>query len=83
MWIRAQIVGCENRELETKRGVQHLTELYILDADNKKNLYVGQIWGEKFYSYPENEVVTFQIAGVSERGKKVYLSLLPEDNKGL
>ncbi len=79
MWIKAQIVSGENREIETKRGVQYLTELFLIDTDNKRNLYVGQIWGEKFYSYQENDVVTFQIAGVSERNKKVYLTLKPEE----
>ena len=79
MWIKAQIVSSENREIETKRGIQYLTELFLIDADNKRNLYVGQIWGEEFYSYQENEVVTFQIAGVSERNKKIYLTLKPEE----
>ena len=79
MWIKAQIVLSVSKERETKRGIQHLTELYMIDADNKRNLYVGQIWGEKFYSYEENEIITFQIAGVSERNKKIYLTLKPEE----
>jgi len=79
MQIRAMVVSCENREIETKRGKQFLTELFIIDADNMKNLYVGQILDEKFHSYKNDEVVSFTVAGVSERNKKTYLSLLPQD----
>ena len=78
MQIRAMVVGCENREIETKRGKQSLTELFLIDADNKKNMYVGQIWDDKFHSYKESEVVNFTVAGVSERNKKIYLSLVPQ-----
>ncbi len=78
MQIRAMVVGCENREIETKRGKQSLTELFLIDADSKKNMYVGQIWDDKFHSYKEAEVVNFTVAGVSERNKKIYLSLVPQ-----
>lgn len=81
MWIKAMVVGCENREIETKRGKQCLTELFILDADNKKNIYVGQIWGKKFYNYKENEIVTFPISGITEKNKKTYLSLAVEEKR--
>ncbi|MBI2412896.1 MAG: hypothetical protein HYV24_06780 [Deltaproteobacteria bacterium] len=78
MQIRAMVVGCENREIETKRGKQSLKELFLIDADSKKNMYVGQIWDDKFHSYKEAEVVNFTVAGVSERNKKIYLSLVPQ-----
>lgn len=78
MQIRAMVVGCENREIETKRGKLSLTELFLIDADSKKNMYVGQIWDDKFHSYKEAEVVNFTVAGVSERNKKIYLSLVPQ-----
>lgn len=83
MQIRAKVIGCENREIETKRGRQSLTELFIIDADNKKNMYIGQIWDEKPHSYKEDEVVNFTVAGIAERGKKIYLSLVPVgDDRG-
>ncbi len=79
MWIKAQIVGSSNRERETQKGLQYITELFMVDADYKQNLYIGQIWGEKVYSYEENEVVTFQVTGMFGTGKKIYLTLKPEE----
>ena len=80
MQIRVKVMGCENREIETKRGKQFLTELFIVDADNMKNLYVGQILDEKFHSYKKGDIVDFTVADVFERNKKTYLSLVPHGN---
>ncbi|MBI1910862.1 MAG: hypothetical protein HYS21_02560 [Deltaproteobacteria bacterium] len=80
MQIRATIIGCEKREIETKRGNQFLTELFIIDTDNNKNMYIGQILDKKtFYSYKETEVVNFTVIGISERNRKLYLSIVPQD----
>lgn len=81
MLINAQIIKCESREIETVRGKQILTELYIIDADIKKNFYVGLILGERAYSYKENEIVTFQ-ASVSVRNKRLCMILTPEEAEG-
>ena len=79
MWIKAQIVLSVSKERDTKRDLKYLTELFMIDSDSKQNLYVGQMWGDKPHTYPENEIVTFQVGGVYGQGKKIYLSLLPEE----
>ena len=79
MWIKAQVILSDNKEIETKRGIKYRTELFMIDADNKQNLYVGQMYGDRPRTYPEDEVMTFQVAGVHSMGKKIYLSLKPDD----
>ena len=81
MFINAQIVKCESKVVETPRGNQFLTELYLIDADTKKNFYVGLILGERAYNYKENEIVTFQ-ASVSVRNKRLCMILTPEEAEG-
>ena len=82
MYIKAQIVTCEGREIETTRGKKFLTELYLIDVDTNKNFYVAQILSDRAYSYKESEIVTFPVTGVSVRKKKLYLYLTPEECEG-
>jgi len=77
MLINAKVFRCMSREIETTRGKKDLTELYLLDVDTK-NFYVGQILGDRGYSYKESEIVTFQV-GVITRKKKIYLTITPEE----
>lgn len=79
MWIKAQVVLSNNKEIETKKGIKYRTELFMIDADNKQSLYVGRMYGERPRTFPEDEVITFQVAGVYSMGKKTFLSLKPDD----
>ena len=83
MYIKAQIVTCEGREIEMARGKKFLTELYLIDVDTNKNFYVAQILSDRAYSYKESEIVTFPITGVAVRKKKLYLYLTPESAEGV
>jgi len=83
MYIKAQIVTCAGREIETTRGKKFLTDLYLIDADTNKNFYVAQILSDRAYSYKESEIVTFPITGIVTKKKKIYLYLTPEEAVGV
>ena len=75
MWIKAKIIGFKQNEIETDEGKLCLTDVYIIDADNDRDIYSGLIIGDKFHKFRIDDVVTFEIIGFNGKGRRVTLSL--------